>query len=105
MVGHWTRVPTEGVQAKLGSGKLELERSFTPQQPETVTTKIGTYKSEKLALITTGRVTLDDASPDSAKMELPAGWIGTLWVADGVGVTQVINAYFHQYQLVDAQLK
>ena len=36
---HWTRVPTEGSEAKLGSGKLELERSFTPQQPENVVTR------------------------------------------------------------------
>jgi hypothetical protein len=105
IVAQWTRTPTEGVAAKLGSGKLELERAFTPQQPEVVTTKLGPYKSEKLALVTTGRVTLDNASPDSAKMELPAGWIATLWIADGVGITQVINAYFHQYQLTDAQLK
>jgi hypothetical protein len=105
IVAHWTRSPSDGVQAKLGAGRLELERAFTPQQPESINTKLGLYKSEKLALVTTGRVTLDNASPDSAKMELPAGWIATLWVANGVGVTQVINAYFHQYQLVDAQLK
>jgi hypothetical protein len=105
IVAQWTRTPTDGVQAKLGSGKLELERAFTPQQPEVINTKVGPYKSEKLALVTTGRVTLDNAPPDSAKMELPAGWIATMWLSDGVGVTQVINAYFHQYQLVDAQLK
>jgi hypothetical protein len=105
MVVTWARTPSEGVQAKLGSGKIELERAFTPQPQETVRTKIGDYKSEKLALQTTGRVKLDNPAPDTTPMELPAGWIGTLWVADNVGVTQVINAYFHQYQLVAAQLK
>ena len=32
----WTRVPTPGSDAKLGSGKLELERAYTPQPQEGV---------------------------------------------------------------------
>ena len=64
-----------GSEAKLGSGKLELERKFTPQQPESVITKVGSYTAEKLGLITTGRVTLDNASPDAKPMELPADWV------------------------------
>jgi hypothetical protein len=109
VVAHFTRVPTPGSDAKLGSGKLELERRFTPQNPETVITKLGTYPAEKLALVTTGRVTLDGAALDATgkpqQMELPAGWISTIWLSDGVGVVQVLNAYAHQYQLIDVQLK
>ena len=101
----WARVPTEGSAAKLGSGKVDLERVFTPQTPEGVITKLGQYSAEKLALVTTGRVTLDGASPDSVPMELPAGWLSTLWLANGVGVVQVLNPYAHMYQLTDAKLK
>jgi hypothetical protein len=104
IVAHWTRIPTPGSDAKLGSGKLELERKFTPQQPEVIIGKLGSFKAEKLGLITTGRVTLDGTLPDAKPMELPAGWVSTLWLSEGVGLVQALNSYAHQYQLVDAKL-
>ena len=100
----WTRVPTPGSDAKLGSGKLELERAYTPQPQEGVVTKLGSYSAEKLGLITTGRVTLDGAS-DPKPQELPANWLSTMWLANNVGVVQTLNAYSHMYQLTDAKLK
>lgn len=104
---HWTRTPTEGSEAKLGSGKLELERSYTPQQPENVVTSLGSYpKSEKLGLITTGRVTLDDPLADKTKpAELPANWLTTQWLSQGVGVVQSLNSFAHEYQLTAVTLK
>ena len=105
LTAKWTRVPTQGSDAKLGSGKLELERRFTPQQPESIKTTLGTYNSEKLGLITTGRVTLDGAAADAKPMELPANWVSTLWIAEGAGVVQTLNAYAHMYQLTDVKLK
>ncbi len=105
VVAHFTRTPTAGVEAKLGSGKLELERKFTPAQPEAVSTKMGGYMAEKLGLITTGRVTLENGSPDAKPMELPAGWQNILWMAPGVGMVQSLNAYAHMYQLAEATLK
>jgi hypothetical protein len=101
----WTRVPTEGSEAKLGSGKIELERQFTPQQPEPIATKLGVYTAEKLGLITTGRVINDGAAPDAKPMELPANWVSTLWIAPGAGVVQTLNPYAHMYQLTQATLK
>jgi hypothetical protein len=103
----WKHKPTEGSGAKLASGKLELERRFTPQPPEQVTTKTGMmYKAEKLGLITTGRVTLDKpGNPNAKPMELPANWVSQLWMADGVGVVQTLNSYGHMYQLVDTTVK
>ena len=102
---HWTRTPTTGVDVKLGSGKLELERKWTPEPQEVIVTKLGSYKAEKLALVTTGRVTLDNATPDAKPMELPAGWQSTLWLAEGVGAVQVLNSFGHMYQLTEATLK
>jgi hypothetical protein len=101
----WTRVPTEGSEAKLGTGRIELERQFTPQQPEAVSTKVGAYTAEKLGLVTTGRVFLDGAAPDAKPMELPANWVSTLWIAPGTGVIQTLNPYSQMYQLTDATLK
>ncbi|HEY5949108.1 MAG TPA: hypothetical protein VIV40_26630 [Kofleriaceae bacterium] len=103
----WKRKPTEGSGAKLGSGKVELERRFTPQNPEPITTKSGMmYKAEKLGLITTGRVTLDNpGNPNAKPMELPANWVSQLWLADNVGVIQTLNSYGHMYQLVDTTVK
>lgn len=102
----WTRLPHEGSEAKLGSGKIEIERRFTPQPQESVSAKAGVYTAEKLGLITTGRVTLDTpASPDTKPFELPANWISTIWVAPGAGVIQTLNPYSHMYQLSAATLK
>jgi len=103
----WKHKPTEGSGAKLASGRLELERSFTPQPPEQITTKTGmTYKAEKLGLITTGRVTLDKpGNPNAKPMELPANWVSQLWLADGVGIVQTLNSYGHMYQLIDTTVK
>ena len=100
---NWSRTPTEGSSAKPGAGKLELERRFTPQQPEQIITKLGSYHAEKLGLVTTGRVTLD--VPEAKPSELPANWLTTMWLADGVGVVQSLNSYAHMYQLTDAVLK
>ncbi len=127
LAGHFTRTPSKGSEGtKLVAGKIEMERKFTPQPQEKVITKMGTYTAEKLGLITSGRVTFDSAlSPEgkpcsmvrmdpekktevkepSAACELPANWISTLWLAEGVGVVQSLNSYAHMYQLVDATLK
>ena len=105
LVMHWKRKPFEGSDAKLGSGKIEIERQFTPQDPEPVSTKPGMYKAEKVGLITTGRVVLEGASPNFKPAELPANWVSTLWIADGVGVVQTLNSYAHMYQLTAVTLK
>ncbi len=105
LVIHFTRTSVPGSGAKLDSGKLEIERKFTPAQPENINTKVGLYFAERLALTTTGRVTLDHPQPDTKPMELPAGWINQLWLVPGVGVAQVLNAYGHMYMLTEVQLK
>jgi hypothetical protein len=127
ITSHFTRTPGKGSEhTKLAPGKLDIERKFTPQPQEKVITKMGDFTAEKLGLITSGRVTFDSAlSPEgkpcsvvtidpatkaevktpSAACELPANWISTLWLAEGVGVVQALNSYAHMYQLVDAQLK
>jgi len=106
IVAHFTRTAVEGSGAKLDSGKLELERKFTPAQPEMINTKVGLYTAERLAVTITGRVTLDHPqSPDTKAAELPAGWTNQLWLVPNVGVVQVLNAYAHKYMLTDVQLK
>ncbi|MFN0251173.1 MAG: hypothetical protein ACKV2T_30135 [Kofleriaceae bacterium] len=99
--------PTEGSNATLGSGKLELERRFTPLESEDVATKSTAYpKTEKLAVKTTGRITLDKPlSKELKPMELPAEWVNILWFSPGTGLVQTQNRYAHMYQLVDSQLK
>ena len=101
----WTRVPKPESQAKLGSGKLELERQFTPENPEPISTKLGTYTAEKLAMMTTGRVINPSAPPDAKPMEMPANWVSTFWVSPGAGIVQTLNPYAHMYQLTQVTLK
>lgn len=102
----FTRTPKEGSQAQMSSGKLDLERQFTPQPTESVSTKAGAYTAEKLGLTTTGRVTLDKTlSPDTKPFEVPANWVSTIWIAQNAGVVQTLNPYQHMYQLQSATLK
>lgn len=106
IVAHWTRTAAEGSGAKYGGGKLELERRSTPSDAESIITKAGSYKAEKLVIKTTGRITLDAPVSTGLKpAELPADWVNQLWFADGYGVVQSLNRYAHMYQLVDSQLK
>jgi hypothetical protein len=103
----YTKKPFEKSNATLGSGKLELERRITPLETEDVMTKSEAFpKSEKIAVKTTGRVTLDKPlSADLKPMELPADWVNIIWFSPGTGVVQTLNRYAHMYQLVDSQLK
>jgi hypothetical protein len=105
IIAHFTRASVPGSGAKLDSGKLELERKFTPEPTERVNTKVGVYTAERLALVTTGRVTLDHPQPDVKPMELPVDWLNRLWVVPNVGVVQALNSYSHMYTLTDVQLK
>jgi len=103
----WAKKPFEKSGAKDASGTIEIERRFTPQEPETVATKSMAYpKAEKIAIAITGRITLDKPlSADLKPAELPANWLNTMWFAPGTGVIQSLNSYAHMYQLVDSQLK
>lgn len=103
VVAHWVRTPTDKTGAKAVAGKLELEREFTPQQPENIAVLGGkVYRAEKLGLSTTGRVTLDEHHALNTKpVETPANWFNTLWFATDVGLVQVTNAFNHKYQLVE----
>jgi hypothetical protein len=123
IAADYVRVPKEGSQAKLGGGKLEMERKFTPQPNESVRTALGIFQStEKLGITTTGRImmaeklspdgmpcTTKKLSPDkktevvepTAVCDLPANWISQLWIAEGFGVVQAVNAYAHKLQLVE----
>jgi len=108
IVAHFVRKPSDKSGAKLSGGKLELERVFTPAQPEDVFTKTGEHyaKSEKLQLITTGRITLDDPlSPTPKVNELPKNWRSLIWLHLDTGVVQTLNMFAHQYQLTSATLK
>ncbi len=102
IIGHWTRKPTEGSGVKPTSGKVELERKFTPQQPELVVGKADQWKAEKLGLVTTGRITLEQAHPENKPMELPAAWTTQLWLVENLGLVQVLNNYAHMYQLLSS---
>ena len=99
IVATWKRTPTKDSNATPGSGKLEIERQFTPAIPETINTPMGAMAAEKLAIQVTGRVTLDGQAPDSKPYELKAGLVNSIWAADGVGIVQVLNSYSHMYVL------
>jgi hypothetical protein len=107
LIATWKRNPSEGVQAELGTGRLEVERKFTLAPG---TEQIGVpwtqahpkqASARKLGIELTGRVAIDGlANPQ----EMPANWINYIWFVDGVGPIQILNSYFHLYMLSDATL-
>lgn len=110
IVAKFTRHPTKESAAVMSGGKLELERSFTPETAETITMANGKQysKAEKLALKTSGRVTLDtSATGQPAKpSELPADWVTKFWFAPDVGIVQTLNVrYAHMYQMTSFTTK
>lgn len=103
---QWTQKAAAGLDTQHGAGTLEIERRFTPLESEQLNTRAGSYRAEKLAVKTTGRVTL--AKPHSTDMkpaELPADWINLVWFVPGTGVVQTLNRYAHMYQLVESTVK
>lgn len=108
IVAHFIRKPKSS--AKISGGKLELERVFTPAVAEDVYTRNGGkyVKAEKIQLITTGRITLDEPvspNPVTPTQELPKNWRSLIWLAVDTGVVQTLNMYAHQYQLTTSTLK
>lgn len=103
-VAKWKRLPTKGTNASVNAGKVEVERVFTPAEPENVATPNGPVLAEKLAIAVTGRITVDGSAADVKPYELKAGIINTLWFADNIGVAQVLNAYAHMYVLSEVKL-
>jgi hypothetical protein len=101
IVAHFTRSPTKSSNAKMSGGKLELERSFTPEPNEAVATNSGNkwYGVEKLALVTTGRITFDEPKSENFKSELPANWVTKFWFVGDIGIVQTLNMYQHMFQL------
>jgi hypothetical protein len=106
LVIQWTQTPAKGLDTQYGSGKIEMERRITPLEPEQLNTKAGSYRAEKIAVKTTGRVTLNKPlSADLKPAEMPADWINQLWFVPGTGVVQSLNRYAHMYQLVESTVK
>jgi hypothetical protein len=68
ILAAWKRSPPKGQEADMGSGRLELERRFVPQEPTQLNTISEDGKSfrtwpkvEKLQLVISGRVFLDNS--------------------------------------------
>jgi len=66
IAAEYQKEATKGSNAKLGGGKLEMERKFTPQPPEPIATRTELYKTtERLGITTSGRIMLDTkVAPD-----------------------------------------
>lgn len=77
IAAEYEKHATKGSNAKLGKGKVELERKYTPEHPESISTAMGTFvNNEKLVVTTTGRIHLGEkVAPDgkscSKKKEVP----------------------------------
>jgi hypothetical protein len=99
----WKRNPTEGTDAQLGAGTLELDRRLVITGEEAVTTAFGVYSTAaKIGIETKGEITVENAT--GKPYLLPEGLVTFLWLAEGVGIVQVQNTFIHAYQLTNATI-
>ena len=100
---HWTRMPTEGSEAKLGSRQARARAPATRRaQPESSSRSTASIQGrEARPRHHRPRHARQSARSDTdcKPAELPANWVTTLWLADGVGLVQSLNSYAHMYQL------
>ncbi len=94
----WKRDATQGSQADLGAGSIELKRRMvmTADEPAIESPAGKWAKSIKLGIETTGKVLIDGGGEKG--YEMPAG-VTFLYVVEGVGLARVENSFFHAYQL------
>jgi hypothetical protein len=99
LTATWKRDATAGTDAKLGEGKLQLERRIVLiSDTEAVGTTSGSYtKATKLGIETHGQITIDGT--EGKPYELPEGLYSFYWMVDGVGVVLVNNGFLQAYQL------
>ncbi|HRC59301.1 MAG TPA: hypothetical protein PKU97_25440, partial [Kofleriaceae bacterium] len=87
-----------------GSGRLEMEREFVPEERQQVTTPSGIFNAEPLAIVVTGRVFVDGAAPGAEPYGFKEGMTNRMWLVDNIGAVQVENSFGHRYVLLNAKL-
>ena len=100
LLASWKHVATGKAKPPLRSGKLEVQRRWVLQPDEQVVTKLGSWKTKKLGLEQTIKVTIEPAPAEPIKN--PPLLVNFLWYADGVGPVQVLNSYGQMYLLTSA---
>lgn len=99
----FTREPSQGTQAGLAGGSLDLQRSIKRGGLEPITTALGTFDATPVQIELVGSVTID-MKPEPEKFSIPANTISKLWAADNIGVVQMFNSNGHMYQLIETSL-
>lgn len=93
------RKATEGTQATMSPGTLELRRDVTVGGRERVTIASGSYTPTRMQYELSGRARVE---PNPEKpVEIPAGAVGALWFVPDIGVVQAYNVQGHFYQLTE----
>lgn len=103
VVAKWKHVPTGKATPQMRSGTVTIARHWVLQKDEAIATKLGSWTTKKLGLENTTTVTLEPAPPEPLKE--PVLRVNFLWIADGVGPVQVVNAFGQTFQLNAATLK
>lgn len=97
----WKRDATQGTEADLGTGTIEIKRRMvmTADEP-TLELPAGQgqkWKAIKLGIETSGNVQIDGTG--AKPYELPGPFVTFLYLVDGVGLARVENSFFHAYDL------
>lgn len=95
------RSATEGSNAEIGNGKIEIERDLTISGREMVETGLGEQRAFRLDIQLGGRAAVEPVM--DKWVDLPRAAV-TLWFAPGIGLVKAENRYGHGWQLKSREL-
>lgn len=100
----FTHAASEGSEAKLANGSLDLQRVVKRGGLEPVTVVAGTFQATPVQVELVGSVLIDMGTEEPEKFGIPANTLSKLWMTDDIGVVQVFNSNGHMYQLQQSNL-
>ncbi|MEZ4402632.1 MAG: hypothetical protein R3B06_21605 [Kofleriaceae bacterium] len=103
MTATWKHAATAKAAPPMRSGTLSVTRRVVTLPSELVSSKAGQWKATKLGIENTIVVTITPEPPAPLKVIPPQ--VSYLYVADKVGVVQVINSFGQMFVLTDVTVQ
>jgi hypothetical protein len=95
-----TRTPSEGTEAELGAGKIQVERRLQVTSRERAKSSSKSYPAYRVDFELSGRGMVEPELETG--VEIPAGARGTMWFASRAGLVRAENAHGEGWKLLEA---
>ncbi len=97
------RNASEGTEAEILDGSVDLQRIVKVGYPEDLETPLGKIKGTPVQVEMVGSVFIN-FQPKAEEFSVPANTINKLWLTENIGVVQIFNSNGHMFQLFEAKL-